>query len=220
MKFFLDSAKIDEIRSARELWDIDGVTTNPRHILSSGQPFLKAIQEIAREFEGTDKPISVEVNPHHPTPQAIVEEAMKLAAFSKNFVIKIPATEIGFRALRMLREKEIRVNITLVFTAAQALQAARMDADYVSPFMDWKEANREEAAPLIHDIMAIYRHYNFKSELLVAAIRNGRQIVDAAIAGAHIVTAGFEVYKEAFDHPYTSLGLKRFIEAWDQTPYE
>jgi len=220
MKVFLDSAKIDEIRQARKRWDIDGVTTNPRHIRSSGRPFLKVIQEIGQEFAGTDKPISVEVNPHHSTPQAMIDEAQRLCALSKNFVIKIPATAVGLQALRLLREKGIRVNLTLVFTAAQALQAARLGATFVSPFMGWREANGEESTHLIREIMTIYRNYNFQSELLVAAIRNGRQIVEAALAGAHIVTAGFDVLQEAFDHPYTDLGLKRFTEAWDQTPYE
>lgn len=220
MKLFLDSAKIDEIRRARDLWDIDGVTTNPRHILASGRPFLKVIQEIAREFQGTDKAISVEVNPHHSNAAAIVNEAVQLAAISCNFAIKIPATEVGFQALRLLREKGIPVNLTLVFTAAQALQAGRLGATFVSPFMGWKEAGGEESTRFIQEILTIYRNYRFKSELLVASIRNGRQIVEAAMAGAHIATAGFDVLKEAFDHPYTVLGLKRFGEAWDQTPYE
>ena len=220
MKFFLDSAKTDEIRYAREMWNIDGVTSNPRHVRSSGKPFLQVIQEIAREFQDTDKTISVEVNPHHTTADAMVEEAARLAALSPNFVIKVPATEAGFKALWMLREKNIRVNLTLVFSAAQALQAARLGATYLSPFIGWKEANGEEVSEMIAEIVDIYRNYDFKTEVLVAAVRNARQIVEAAVAGADIVTAGFDVYKDAFDHPYTAKGLRIFAESWDATPYQ
>lgn len=220
MKFFLDSAKADEIRYARDMWKIDGVTTNPRHVRSSGKPFLTAIRDMAALFEGMDKPISVEVNPHHTTPEAMVEEAVKLAAMSPNFVIKIPATEAGFKALWTLKDRNIRVNLTLVFSAAQALQAARLGATFVSPFVGWKEANGEEISQLVNEIVRIYHNYNFKTEVLVAAVRNARQIVEAAVAGAHIVTAGFDVYKDAFDHPYTAKGLKVFIDSWDATRYE
>lgn len=220
MKFFLDSAKADEIRYARDMWNIDGVTSNPRHIRNSGKPFLTAIRDMAALFEGMDKPISVEVNPHHTAAEAMVEEAVKLAAMSPSFVIKIPATEAGFKALWTLKDRNIRVNLTLVFSAAQALQAARLGATFVSPFVGWKEANGEEISQLVNEIVRIYRNYDFKTEVLVAAVRNARQIVEAAVAGAHIVTAGFDVYKDAFDHPYTAKGLKIFTDNWDATPYE
>ena len=220
MQFFLDSAKVDEIRYAREMWNIDGVTSNPRHVRSSGKPFLTVIQEIGKVFEGTDKTISVEVNPHHVAPEAMVEEATKLAAISGNFVIKVPATEAGFKALWLLHEKNIRVNLTLVFSAAQALQAARLGATFVSPFVGWKESNGEEISQMVGEIVRIYRNYDYPTKVLVAAIRNARQIVEAAVAGADIVTAGFEVYKDAFDHPYTAKGLKLFADNWDATPYQ
>jgi transaldolase len=220
MKFFLDSAKVDEIRYARDMWNIDGVTSNPRHVRNSGKPFLAAIRDIAREFEGTGKPISVEVNPHHQSAEGLVEEAVKLASMSPNFVIKIPATEPGFRALWTLSERGIRVNLTLVFSSFQALQAARLGATFVSPFVGWKEANGEEISQMVQEIVTIYRNYHFKTEVLVAAVRNARQIVEAAVAGADIVTAAFDVFKEAFDNPYTGMGLKRFSDSWDATPYE
>jgi transaldolase len=220
MKFFLDSAKVDEIRYARDMWNIDGVTSNPRHVRNSGKPFLAAIWDIAREFEGTGKPISVEVNPHHQSAEGMVEEAVKLASMSPNFVIKIPATEPGFRALWTLSERGIRVNLTLVFSSFQALQAARLGATFVSPFVGWKEANGEEISQMVQEIVTIYRNYHFKTEVLVAAVRNARQIVEAAVAGADIVTAAFDVFKEAFDNPYTGMGLKRFSDSWDATPYE
>ena len=220
MKFFLDSAKTDEIKHALDMWNIDGVTSNPRHVRNSGKPFLVVIKEIARMLEGTTKTLSVEVNPHHTDPNVMIEEATKLAALSKNFVIKIPATEAGFKALWGLSDRGIRVNLTLVFSAAQALQAARLGATYVSPFIGWKESNGEEVSHFVGEIVRIYRNYDFKTEVLVAAVRNGRQIVEAAVAGANIVTAGFDVYKDAFDHPYTAKGLKLFSDNWDATPYE
>ncbi len=219
MKYYLDSAKIDEVRHAHQMWNIDGVTSNPRHVRSSGKPFLTAIMELAREFHGTNKPISVEVNPHHTTPEAMVEEAVKLAAMSRNFVIKLPATEAGFKACWMLSERDVRVNLTLVFSAAQAIQAARMGAAYVSPFIGWKEANGEETERFVAEIVRIYHNYDYKTEIIVAAVRNARQIVEAALAGADIVTAGFDVYKEAFEHPYTTKGLQLFGDHWDATPY-
>lgn len=220
MKFFLDSAKSDEIKYALEMWNIDGVTSNPRHIRNSGKPFMTAIREIAKLLEGTNKPLSVEVNPHHTAADAMVQEAVKLAAMSPNFVIKIPATEAGFRALWTLNEKGIRVNLTLVFSAAQALQAARLGATFCSPFVGWKESNGEEISEMVDEIVQIYDNYGFNTEIIVSAVRNARQIVESAVSGAHIVTAGFDVYKDAFDHPYTAMGLKRFSDAWDATPYE
>jgi len=220
MKCFLDSAKIDEVCYARNMWKIDGVTSNPRHVRNSGKSFMAAIKGLAREFEGTGKPISVEVNPHHTTAEAMVEEAIKLAALSKNFVIKIPATEAGFKALWALGDKEIRVNLTLVFSPIQALQAARLGASFVSPFVGWKESAGEEISHMVEEIVTIYQNYAFKTEIIVAAVRNSRQIVEAAVAGADIVTASFDVYKEAFENPWTTLGLKRFADSWDATPYE
>jgi transaldolase len=162
----------------------------------------------------------VEVNPHHDDYQAMVAEGEELATISPNFVIKLPATEAGFKAIPLLREKGIRSNLTLAFSAGQALQAMRMGASFVSPFIGWKESNAEETGRLIEDIVAIRDNYDFSTEIIVAAVRNGRQIVDAAVAGADIVTAGFAVYQDLFDHPYTHVGLAKFAAFWDQTPYE
>jgi transaldolase len=220
MKFFLDSALVDEIAHGLEMWDIDGVTTNPRHVSVAGKPFLTTIRDIARLFVGTDKPISVEVNPHHNEASAMVAEAETLAAISPNFVIKLPATEAGFKAISLLKDKGIRSNLTLVFSAGQALQAMRMGAYFVSPFIGWKESNAEETGRLVEDIVAIRDNYVFSTEIIVAAVRNGRQIVDAGVAGADIVTAGFAVFQDLFDHPYTHVGLAKFASFWDQTLYE
>ena len=220
MKFFLDSAHVHEIEYALKMWNLDGVTTNPRHVQASGKPFLQVIREIGQLFEGTQKPISVEVNPHYTEYTDMVAEGQKLAALCPNFVIKLPATEAGFKAVSVLKEKGIRSNLTLVFSPVQALQAMRMGAAFVSPFIGWKESNGEDTISFIQEIAAIRDGYAFDTEIIVAAVRNGRQIVEAGLAQADIVTAGLDVFKEAFDHPYTHVGLKKFADFWDKTPYE
>jgi len=220
MKFFLDSAHIDEIEFALKMWDIDGVTTNPRHVQVSGKPFMTVIREIAGLFAGTEKPVSVEVNPHLDDYKEMVAEGEKLAGISPNFVIKLPATEPGFKAVAELKALGIRSNLTLVFSAAQSLQAMRMGAYFVSPFIGWKEANGEEIFSFISDVISIRDIYSYKTEVIVAAVRNARQIVDAGILGADIVTAGLDVFQASFDHPYTADGLKKFQSFWDQTAYE
>jgi transaldolase len=217
MKYFLDSAKIDEIRYARANWGIDGVTTNPRHILESGKPFFTVIRDLAEEFKGADFPISVEINPHIEKASAMIEEAMMISGMSSNFVVKLPCMEQGLAAAKSLNEKGVRTNVTLVFSPSQALAAARTGSEFVSPFVGWKESSGDEGNSLIRDIVAIYQNYGFGSKIIVAALRNGRQIADAAIMGAHITTAGFQVYKDSFYHPFTDYGLNRFIQAWDKT---
>jgi transaldolase len=149
-----------------------------------------------------------------------VAEAQRLAAMSSNFVIKLPAIEAGFKALSVLAEKDIRVNLTLVFSATQALQAFRMGAYFVSPFIGWKEANAEEVRGFVQEVVDIRDNFGFPGEIIVSAVRNGRQIAEAALAGADIVTAGSAVYQDAFDHPFTHVGLAKFQSFWDETDYE
>jgi transaldolase len=220
MKFFLDSAMVDEIEYALSTFNIDGVTTNPRHVQVSGKPFLTVVREIAKLVDGTNKTVSVEVNPHFMTYEEIVPEAEKLAAISPNFVIKIQCMESAFRAIEALAKQEIRVNCTLIFSAMQALQAMRSGAYYVSPFIGWKEANAEETRGLIDDIVTIRDNYDFSTEVIVAAVRNARQIIDAAIVSADIVTASLVVYQDGFHHPYTQEGIQKFSSFWDQTQYD
>jgi transaldolase len=220
MQFFLDSAKVDEIEYALDAFDIDGVTTNPRHVQVSGKPFLSAVKEIAKLVEGTDKTISVEVNPHFMTYEEMMPEAEKLASISPNFVIKIQCVEPAFKVIADLAKKGIRTNCTLVFSAMQALQAMRSGAYYVSPFIGWKESNGEETGSFIEDVVAIRDNYGFDTQIIVAAVRNARQIIDAAVMDADIVTAGLQVYKDGFHHPYTLEGIGKFISFWDQTQYE
>ena len=220
MKFFLDSALVDQVEYALTTFDIDGVTTNPRHVQVSGKPFMTVIREIADLVAGTEKTVSVEVNPHFRTYEEIVPEAEKLAAISPNFVIKIQCMESAFRAIEALAKKDIRVNCTLIFSAMQALQAMRSGAYYVSPFIGWKEANAEDWRGFIEDVVMIRDNYDFSTEIIVAAVRNARQIIDAAVVGADIVTAGLSVYQDGFHHPYTQEGIDKFISFWDQTAYE
>jgi len=220
MKLFLDSARLDEIEYALDAFDIDGITTNPRHVQVAGKPFMATIREIARLVEGTEKTVSVEVNPHFMTYQEMLAEAEKLAAISPNFVIKLQCIEPAFKVARDLAKKNIRSNITLVFNAAQALMAMKSGAYFVSPFIGWKETNGEETRGFIEDIVAIRDNYGFNTQIIVAAVRNGRQIVDAAVAAADIVTAGLAVYQEAFEHPYTQDGIRRFTGFWDKSQYE
>lgn len=220
MKFFLDSAIAQEIATALENYGIDGITTNPRHVQVSGKPFITAIKEIGELVKGRDVTVSVQTNPHnHNNFQSIVEEGRKFAKMSEQFVIKMPCTEDGFKACKILSSDGIRCNLTLCFSAMQALQAMRMGAFYVSPFIGWKETNGEETRQFIEECVVIRDNYGFSTEILVAAVRNGRQIVDAAVAGADIVTAGLAVYQESIQHPYTDMGLGRFQEFWDKTPY-
>lgn len=220
MKFYLDSAIVDEIKYALDAFNIDGVTTNPRHIQVSGKPFLSVIKEIAKLVEGTEKTISVEVNPHFMDADKMIAEAEKLAAISPNFVIKIQCVEPAFKAIYALAKRDIRVNCTLIFSAMQALQAMRSGAFYISPFIGWKEANAENTDQFVEDIILIRDNFNFNTEIIAAAVRNARQIVDAAAVGVDIVTAGLPVYQAGFDHPYTQKGIQTFCDYWDKTDYE
>ena len=220
MKYFLDSAKIDEIRYAYENWGIDGVTTNPKHVMASGKSFKTVITELASEFKGKEFPISVEINPHLDKAKDMVKEAIAISSISKNFVIKIPCNEQGLIAAKELEEQDIRTNVTLVFSVSQAIQAGRIGAKYVSPFIGWQESSGVDCSQFLADLVAVYQNYNFCTEIIVAAVRNGKQIAEAAVMGADIVTCGMDVYKDSVYHPFTDRGLKIFQDAWDQTKHE
>lgn len=228
MKYFLDSAKMDEIKYAYETFGIDGITTNPKHIMLSGKPFLTAIKDIAawikeEGLEGYEKfPVSVEVNPHLDSAEEMVEEAKKIAAICSNFVIKIPATEQGVSAARKLEQQGVRTNVTLIFSAAQAMLPAKNGSKFVSPFIGWKEDNGEDCKEYIKNIVEIYKNYGFygKTEIICAAVRTPKQITDCAVAGADIVTAGLAVYQESMKHAYTTQGIGIFQNAWDHTATE
>lgn len=226
MKYFLDSAKLDEIKYAYENYCIDGVTTNPKHIQSSGKPFIQVVKEVAawlkaEGLEGKDKfPVSFEINPHHEKWEDIVEAAKEVAAYSPNYVIKLPCTEQGLIAAKKLEKMGIRTNVTLVFSPSQAIPAGKLGARFVSPFVGWKENSGDDSVDYISDIIDIYGNYGFGTEIIVAAVRNGKQIGEFAALGADIVTCGLDVYKASFEHPFTTYGLGVFRNAWDGTAKE
>lgn len=226
MKFFLDSAKLDEIDLAYRTFGIDGVTTNPRHVQNSGKPFKVVLRDISawlaeHKLSGPAQfPVSVEINPHLSTAADMVREGKVFAAMNPCFVIKVPCTEAGLAASRQLERDGIRTNVTLVFSASQALPVAKNGALFVSPFIGWKEEAGEDTAQFLSDVVTIYRNYGYKTQIIVAAVRNGKQIVEAARLGADIVTAGLAVYQGAFEHPFTRKGLGIFQDAWDKTAPE
>ena len=213
--FFLDSAKLDEIEYAITKWKIDGVTTNPRHLMNAGMKVEEFAQKIKGMIPSTDFTVSLEVNPHLKDPKDIVQEAIKLSNIGQNFVIKIPAIETGFQALAELKQKGIRVNMTLVFNLVQALQAARLGAFYISPFVGWKEERGDIDPDFISTIVRAIKNYHYESKILVAATRSVKHFVDAALCGADIITCAFDVYKKAFESPYTEMGLRIFSDSWD-----
>ncbi len=225
MKYFLDSAKLDEIRYAYTNFGIDGVTTNPNHIKNSGKSFYQVLEDISNwiKEEGIQGyetfPVSVEINPHLDDAEEMVKMGKEISALCENFVIKIPCTEAGVIASKKLEEEGIRTNLTLVFSPAQAIAAARNKCLFVSPFIGWKEANGEDCKKYIQDIVTIYENFGYigETQIICAAIRNPKQIVDCAVAGADIVTTGLEVLKDSYKHAYTGQGLKRFQDAWDAT---
>ncbi|MDD6302952.1 MAG: transaldolase family protein [Bacillales bacterium] len=228
MKYYLDSAKLNEIDYAYKFYKIDGVTTNPNHIRNSGKPFLVAITGIANwikenNLEGKDElgnelfPVSVEINPHLDNYQDMIVEARKIHEISPNFVIKIPCNLEGVKAAKLLEEEGIRTNVTLVFSPSQAIQVGRINARYVSPFIGWKEASGDDGIEYLKQIVKIYKEKGYKTEIICAAVRSGKQIAECAAMGADIITAGLAVYEDALLHPFTDFGLKKFQDAWDHT---
>lgn len=226
MKFFLDSAKLDEIDLAYNTFGIDGVTTNPRHVQASGKPFKVVLRDISawlrdHGLDGYAKfPVSVEINPHLSVASDMVAEGRIYSALDPCFVVKLPCTEQGIVASRQLEREGIRTNVTLVFSPSQALPPAKNGALFVSPFVGWKEESGDDTSQFVGDIISIYRTHGFKTQVIVAALRNAKQIVDAARMGADIVTCGLAVYQGAFEHPYTRKGLDIFRNAWDKTVTE
>jgi len=223
MKYFLDSAKIDEIDYAYKNYGIDGVTTNPKHVMLSGKPlsyFINHIIEWVKEnnIEGYETfPISVEIDPFLDKADDMYEAAKVISARCSNFVIKIPCTEQGIIAARRLELEGIRTNMTLVFSPSQAIMPAKIGCKFVSPFIGWKENSGEDTIEYLEKIKVIYDNYDYKTEIIVAALRNGKQIADAAALGCDIVTCGLAVYKASFEHPFTTYGAGIFQDAWKNT---
>lgn len=210
MKIFLDTANLEEIRQGVEWGIVDGVTTNPTLIAKEGADFEKCIKEICELVQG---PVSAEVISLNW--EGMVEEARKLAAIDEHVVIKIPMTPDGIKAVKILSAEGIRTNVTLVFSANQALLAAKAGATYVSPFVGRIDDNGNDGLKLLEEIMQIFANYGFETEVIAASIRHPMHVVEAALIGVDIATVPFDVLKKMFMHPLTDVGIKRFLQDWE-----
>ncbi|MCX6778097.1 MAG: fructose-6-phosphate aldolase [Candidatus Micrarchaeota archaeon] len=212
MKIFIDTAHVEDIKKAAEFGLVDGVTTNPTLVAKEVKPHKAVIQEIAKIVKG---PVSVEVN--GTTAEELVKEAEEFAKWAPNVVVKIPMTKEGIKAVRILAKKGIKTNVTLVFSSNQALIAAKAGASFVSPFIGRLDDIGEVGMDLIRDIVQIYRNYGFKTEIIVASIRNPVHVVDAAKAGAHIATIPANVLELMWKHPLTDIGIEKFKRDYEKT---
>jgi transaldolase len=213
MKFFLDTANIEEIRNAVEYGLIDGVTTNPSLVSKEGRAFRDILLEITQIVDG---PISAEVL--STDAPGILREAYELAKLHRNIVVKIPMIKEGMKALKQLSKDGIRTNITLVFNCNQALVAAKLGATYVSPFVGRFDDVSEVGMSLISDLVKIFSNYSFSTQILVASCRNPLHIREAALLGAHVATMPFKVLEQLLKHPLTDIGLERFLKDWEKVP--
>ena len=211
MKLFIDTANVDEIRRANDLGVICGVTTNPSLIAKEGKVFEEVIAEITSIVDG---PISAEVVAD--TAAEMVVEAKKLAAIHPNIVIKIPVTEEGLKAVKLLSEAGIKTNVTLIFSPAQALLAARAGATYVSPFVGRLDDISDNGISVVDDIAAIFEIHGIQTEIIAASIRGPQDVTDAAKHGAHIATVPYKVIMQMLNHPLTDIGIRRFMEDWNR----
>ena len=213
MEFFLDTAEVKVIKKLSETGLVDGITTNPSLIAKSGKDFLKTLKEISKIIKG---PISAEVTALDS--KGMVQEAKKLSQISKNIVIKLPLTEEGLKTCKFLSKKKIKTNVTLCFSAAQALLAAKCGATYISPFVGRLDDIGENGMSLIQDIKSIYMNYsNLKTKILVASVRNTEHVIQSAIIGADVVTLPPATLKELSKHPLTDKGLDAFLRDWKKT---
>ncbi|MFA4884290.1 MAG: fructose-6-phosphate aldolase [Desulfotomaculaceae bacterium] len=210
MKLFIDTANVEEIREAYALGVICGVTTNPSLIAREGRSFAQVVREIVSIVDG---PISAEaVSADAP---GMVSEAVDLAAIHPNIVVKIPMTAEGLKATKILADKNIRTNVTLVFSANQALLAARAGATYVSPFVGRLDDISQDGMDLVYDIMEIFDRYQLPTQVIAASIRHPVHVIAAAKAGAHIATVPYKVIMQMIKHPLTDAGVKKFLEDWE-----
>jgi transaldolase len=212
MKLFVDTGRIDEVRKAAEWGILDGVTTNPSLIAQAGRGFKETVLEICSILPNGS--ISAEVV--GTTVEDILREAREIASWSPNIVVKVPMTPAGIAATRQLTREGIRVNMTLVFSPAQVLLAAKAGATYISVFVGRVDDVSSEGMRTIEDAVQIVENYGFDSEVLVASIRHPMHVVEAARLGAHIATMPFKVMEQLFQHPLTDIGLKRFLDDWNK----
>jgi len=214
MKFFVDTANIDEISELSEMGVVDGVTTNPSLIYKSGRDFKEVIKEIARIVSG---PISAEVTSLDKN--EMIDQGLELSKIANNIVIKVPLTEHGLIACKNLSKKSIKVNVTLCFSSSQALIAAKMGATYISPFIGRLDDISNEGLNLIEEIITIYNNYSDRliTEVLVASIRSPLQVAQVAQMGADVATIPPKIIKQMIKHPLTDIGLNSFMEDWKKT---
>ncbi|GGJ02502.1 putative transaldolase 1 [Alicyclobacillus cellulosilyticus] len=210
MKLFIDTANVNEIRKAAEMGILSGVTTNPSLVAKEGRDFIEVLKEITQIVDG---PISAEVVSLDA--DGMVEEAKPLAALHPNIVIKVPLTAEGLKAVHRLANQGIRTNVTLVFTANQALLAARAGASFVSPFIGRLDDISYDGVELIQDISTIFQIHDIKTEIIAASIRHPMHVTQAAKAGAHIATCPYAVLDRMIKHPLTDQGIERFLADWN-----
>jgi len=215
MKFFIDTANLEQIKEMQELGIIDGVTTNPTLLAKEGADPMEQLKKICEIVDG---PISGEVIGL--TTEEMVKEARELAKIAPNIVIKIPFTKDGIKAVKILEPEGIKTNVTLVFSQNQVLIAAKAGASYISPFIGRLMDNGQNEIDFLCESMDILNAYDFKSELIVASVRNTRHVIEAAKIGAHIATIPFSVLEKMFKHPNTDLGLEAFLKDWQKLQRE
>ena len=211
MKFFIDTANLDEIREVARLGIVDGVTTNPSLVAKEGKKFEDVIAEICSIVDG---PISAEVTAT--AYEGMLTQARPLASIHKNVTIKVPLTKDGLRACKTLRDEGTEVNVTLCFSPSQALLAAKCRASFISPFVGRLDDVSSDGMELIRQIRAIYDNYGFETQILAASLRHPLHVVDCALAGADVGTMPYKVMMQLYEHPLTDIGLKRFLEDWEK----
>ncbi|WP_028320092.1 fructose-6-phosphate aldolase [Desulfatiglans anilini] len=209
MKFFIDTANIDEIKQAHALGMVDGVTTNPSLVAKEKREFKGLIKEICSIVDG---PVSAEVISVEK--DGMLKEARDLAKIADNIVVKIPMIEEGLKAVKILSAEGIHVNVTLCFSPVQALMAAKAGAAFISPFVGRLDDISHVGMDLVEQIVTIYDNYGFETEIIVASVRNPTHVVDAAMMGADIATIPFNVIRQLIKHPLTDIGLEKFLADW------
>ena len=210
MKFFLDTANVDQIKRINDLGLCDGVTTNPSLINKEGRDFKEVVTEIASFVDG---PISAEVTSYDY--ETMVKEAREIAKWSDNIVVKIPMTEDGLKAVNTLSKEGIKTNCTLIFSVAQGLMAAKAGATYISPFVGRIDDMGEDGIRLIYDLKTVLDNYGLESEIIAASIRTKKHLEEAALAGAHIATIPGTLFEKLWTHPLTTQGIESFKKDWD-----
>ena len=211
MKFFLDTANVNEIREAASLGVLDGVTTNPSLVAKEGKPFKETILEICNIVDG---PVSVEVIATDAG--TMCREGQNYATWHKNVVVKLPTTRDGLRACKCLSGQGIKTNLTLCFSPNQALLVAKAGATYVSPFVGRLDDISHNGMELVRQIIQIYKNYDYKTQVLAASLRHPLHVVEAALAGAHVATIPAKVLDQMFNHPLTDKGLAQFLKDWEK----